>query len=86
MLLAGGSAGALLVDLAGGVPAVLGLPDDSSAPGVSDWLAAGALVPADGLARLERPAVGGLSIVPRGTGALVDARAHALVALLAMTK
>ena len=83
VLLARGSAGALLVDLAGDVPAVLGLADDSSAPGVSDWLAAGALVPADGLARLERPAGGGLSIVPRGTGALVDARAHALVALLA---
>lgn len=74
--------GALLVDLAGDVPAVVGVPDDRSSPGVSDWLAGGALVPADGLARLERPASGGLSIIPRGTGALADDRARALVALL----
>ena len=77
------SAGALLVDLAGDVPAVLGLADDPAGPGVSDWLAAGADVPADGLARLERAAGGGLSVVPRGAGPLTDRRAHALVALLA---
>jgi hypothetical protein len=75
--------GSLLVDLAGDVPSVLGVPDDPSAPGVADWLRGGALVPADGLARLERAAGPGLAIVSRGSGALVHDRAQALVALLA---
>jgi MinD-like ATPase involved in chromosome partitioning or flagellar assembly len=74
--------GAVLVDLAGDVPTVLGLPDDAPA-GVSDWLAIGERVPADGLARLERPAGGGVAIVPRGGGPLPDGRARALAALLA---
>ena len=46
-------AGALVVDLAGDVPAVLGLADDDGRPGVSEWLEGGDLVPADGLARVE---------------------------------
>ena len=75
--------GSLLVDLAGDVPTVLGVPDDPSAPGVADWLRGGALVPADGLARIERAAGHGLAIVPRGSGELVHDRAHALAALLA---
>lgn len=74
--------GALLVDLAGDVPAVVGLPDDGAAPGVSDWLRSGEFVPADGLARLERPAGAGVSVVPRGAGTLTDDRAPALAALL----
>src|SRR4051794_33057920 len=40
-------AGSVLVDLAGDVPAVLGIPEPDG-PGVSDWLAAGDSVPADG--------------------------------------
>ena len=76
--------GALLVDLDGDVPAVLGLPDDPSTPGVSDWLRGGALVPADGLARLERPSPHGVAIVPRGTGPLTHERAPALAAVLAI--
>ena len=44
----------LLVDLAGDVPAALGLPEPDG-PGLTDWLAAGADVPADGLGRLEVP-------------------------------
>ena len=48
--------GSVLVDLAGDVPALLGV-GDVDAPGVSDWLAAGAAVPADGWARLSLAAV-----------------------------
>ena len=40
--------GALLVDLAGDAPAVLGLPDPGD-PGLAGWLTAGADVPADAL-------------------------------------
>ena len=74
--------GAVLVDLAGDVPAALGVTDDGPA-GVSDWLSIGEHVPADGLARLERAAGGGVAIVPRGRGHLNDARGHALATLLA---
>ena len=73
--------GALLVDMAGDVPTVLGLPDDG-ATGVTDWMRSGDLVPADGLARLERVAGGGVAIVPRGVGAFVDDRAGTLAAVL----
>jgi MinD-like ATPase involved in chromosome partitioning or flagellar assembly len=76
------SVGALLVDLAGDAPAVAGLPDDPSAPGVSDWLREGALVPADGLARLETAIGRELALVPRGDGALRLDRAHALASVL----
>ena len=83
LLLARRSAdGAVLVDLAGDVPVALGLLDDAPA-GVTDWLAIGERVPADGLARLERAAGGGVAIVPRGRGPMPDGRAHALAALLA---
>lgn len=60
--------GALLVDLAGDVPAVLGLPEPDGA-GALDWLAAGADTPADALGRLELRATDRLSVVPRGGGA-----------------
>jgi hypothetical protein len=58
--------GALLVDLAGDVPAALGLPEPDG-PGVLDWLAAGSDTPADALARLEREAADGLTVVPTGS-------------------
>lgn len=76
-------AGSVLVDLAGDVPALLGAGDVES-PGVSDWLAAGDGVPADGWARLEIPTATGVAIVPRGRGSLaaVD-RAEVLVGMLA---
>lgn len=66
-----GSSGrdALLVDLAGDLPAALGV-DPRSGGGLTDWLAAGAEVPADGLARLEVPVVDGVALLPRGDGAL----------------
>jgi hypothetical protein len=57
--------GAVLADLAGDVPAVLGLPEPTG-PGLTDWLAAGPAVPVDALHRLEVPAVEGLTVLPRG--------------------
>lgn len=61
--------GVVLVDLAGDVPAVLGLPEPAS-PGVADWLAAGTEVPPEGWARLEVPAAPDVHVVPRGAGPL----------------
>lgn len=74
-------AGAVLADLAGDAPAALGLAEPSG-PGLAGWLAAGADVPADGLARLEVPADGALTLLPRGVGELAEARADVLAALL----
>lgn len=59
-------AGALLADLGGDVPAVLGLPEPSG-PGLGEWLASGDSVPADALSRLEIVAPGGLHVLPVGT-------------------
>jgi hypothetical protein len=83
MLARDAPAGALLVDLAGDGPAVAGLIDDPSMLGVSDWLREGALVPADGLARLEIAVGRGVALLPRGQGPLAVERAHALAAVLA---
>lgn len=73
--------GALLVDLAGDVPAALGLPEPDG-PGVSGWLAAGTAVPVDALARLEVPGADGLAVLPRGAGPLQEDRADVLASLL----
>lgn len=56
--------GALLLDLAGDVPAVLGLPDRSG-PGVADWLADGDAT-SDALKRLAVDATSSLSVLPWG--------------------
>jgi hypothetical protein len=73
----------LLVDLAGDVPAALGLSADG--PGLAGWLAAGADVPADALARLAVPAASRLSVLPRGDGPLgPPERVEVLASLLAM--
>lgn len=61
--------GALAVDLAGDLPAVLGLPEPEG-PGVVAWLAAGDDVEHDALSRLEVEVGDGLRLVPRGTGVL----------------
>jgi len=74
--------GALVVDMAGDVPAVLGLPEPTG-PGVAGWLEAGADVPPDALGRLEEPAGAGLAILARGSGALDPTRADVLTTLLA---
>ena len=55
----------LLADLAGDVPAVLGLPEPTG-PGLSHWLRAGADVPDDALARLEVEVSPGLRLLHAG--------------------
>lgn len=84
--------GALVVDLAGDVPAVVGLPEPQG-PGVEGWLAAGSAVPADALTRLEVVAPGRLRLLARGEAAgaerdgggteVLEGRAAVLAALLA---
>lgn len=73
--------GALLADLAGDIPAALGLPEPEG-PGLAGWLAAGPEVPPDALSRLEHAAGPGLGLLPRGAGALRADRSEALAALL----
>ena len=81
LLLARRGPGAVLADLAGDAPAVLGLPEPDT-PGLAGWLAAGDAVPADGLARLEVEASPSLGLLPRGPGPLVPGRAAVLASLL----
>lgn len=73
--------GTVLADLAGDVPAALGLGDVDS-PGLAGWLRAGDGVPADALARLEIEVVPGLTLLPRGRGRLGGRRAEVLGAML----
>lgn len=73
--------GAVLADLTGDGPTVLGMPDPDS-PGLAGWLDAGAHVPADALARLEIDAGPGLVLLPRGLGELGVERANVLATLL----
>ena len=86
-LLARSAGSSLVVDLAGDVPAVLGMPEPAGA-GVLDWIAAGASVPPDAFARLELEGPGGVRVVPRGSIAAGDdasqaGRGDVLAALLA---
>jgi MinD-like ATPase involved in chromosome partitioning or flagellar assembly len=74
--------GALLADLAGDAPCVLGLPEPEG-PGLSDWLEAGTSVPADALSRIEIEAAPGLALLPRGAAASdATTRADVLASLL----
>ncbi len=57
--------GAVLADLGGDLPAVLGLPEPTG-PGVGEWLAMDDDVPPDALGRLALDAGGGLRLLPRG--------------------
>ena len=75
----------LLADLAGDVPAALGL-SRSDGPGLADWLTAGPDVPDDALARLEVGVGPRLRLLPRGAAdpeAAEPGRASALAAALA---
>jgi MinD-like ATPase involved in chromosome partitioning or flagellar assembly len=75
--------GVLLVDLAGDLPAVLGLPDPAG-PGVLGWAAAGRDAPADALARLAVPVLPDVDLLPRGDGEPVGwDRLELLTAMLA---
>ena len=58
------SAPAVLLDLAGDAAAALGL--HAAGPGITDWLAAGADVPASALARLGIEVAPNLSLIPFG--------------------
>lgn len=59
--------GAVVADLEGDVPIVLGMPDPPSDRGLRQWLAASADVGVDALRRLVVPAgVPGLSVLPAG--------------------
>ncbi|MFT5530462.1 MAG: Mrp family chromosome partitioning ATPase [Candidatus Poriferisodalaceae bacterium] len=72
---------ALLVDLVGDVPAVLGVAEP--ALGVADWLSAGDEVTIDALRRLEVPVGHGLRLLSRGAGPFEAKRVASLLALLA---
>jgi MinD-like ATPase involved in chromosome partitioning or flagellar assembly len=71
------ASGALLADFCGDGAAVLGVPDPDG-PGLSDWLAAGEEVPADGIRRLEVDIARGLKLLPRGSLPFDAGRANAL--------
>ncbi len=76
----------VLADVAGDVPAALGVPDPSG-PGLADWLSASADVGADALARLEVDVGRGLRLLPRGSTEAGSSgggglRAEALTAVL----
>jgi Mrp family chromosome partitioning ATPase len=58
--------GALLVDLDGDQPGILGQPD-RAAVGVRDWLVEGGAAPPDALGRLEAEVAPGLRLLPAGT-------------------
>ncbi len=74
---------ALLVDLGGDQPDIVGVAAHHQ-QGVADWLAAGAGVPADGLQRAEIPLADGLALLTRGNGPLYGGeRAEVLLAVLA---
>jgi Mrp family chromosome partitioning ATPase len=75
--------GVLLVDLAGDVPAALGVPDPSG-PGIAGWAAAGDDVPTDALARLAMPVRPDVDMLTRGDGPTPSReRLELLVAMLA---
>lgn len=75
-------AGAVIADLAGDVPAALGVPEPSG-PGLASWLAAGPSVPADALARLEVVVAPNLAVLPAGGPIPDPGRGEVLAALLA---
>jgi len=78
-----GDGAALLVDLGGDAPAVLGAPEPDG-PGVSDWLAADDAVGPAAIDRLTRPVADGVDLVWRGRRPLGGAhRAEVLAAHLA---
>jgi MinD-like ATPase involved in chromosome partitioning or flagellar assembly len=74
--------GARVVDLAGDLPAVLGVPVPDG-PGLAGWLAAGADVPVDALTRLEHPVAPRLALLAQGAPPLADERGDVLAGLLA---
>lgn len=82
-LLARAAGEALVADLAGDVPAVLGLPEPDGL-GIVDWLEAGDAVPPDALRRLEVAGPAGIRVLPAGAWRDLHAggRGDVLAALL----
>lgn len=74
---------ALLVDLDGDQPMLLGIPEPDG-PGLAEWAAAPE-APLDALARLEVPAAGATSLLPRGQGPIDPVRGAVLLGVLAAT-
>ena len=67
--------GSLLVDTTGDAEHLLAMPPDCQSSGLTDWLAAGASAPADGLRRIESQVAGRFSLLSRGTSnTLYDGR------------
>ena len=86
LALASQSQGVLLADLAGDLPAALGIPEPSG-PGVAEWLGAGRDAPDDALGRLEVEVAPGVALLPAGrTRTDAPARAELLASLLASDK
>ncbi len=79
------SGGARLADLDGDQTALLGLASDP-APGLTDWLMAGAEAPSDALARLAVEAGPGLSLLPVGGCDPGDAAPEAGAALAVLLR
>ena len=73
VLLARRPQGALLVDLCGDQPALLGCREPQG-HGVRDWLVSATDTPPDALGRLEMDVVTGLRLLPTGSGGDVGAR------------
>jgi hypothetical protein len=73
--------GSLLVDLAGDLAMILGVPEPVG-PGVAEWLAAGSSAPPDALARLETPVAPGIALLHRGRGPLGTGSADLLLQVL----
>lgn len=71
---------ALLVDLDGDLPDVLGVRHPDA--GVAEWLAAGDGVPSDALDRIAAPIAPNLSLLARGRGRLAGPRLAVLAELL----
>lgn len=74
----------VLADLAGDLPYCLGAVAPTG-PGIAEWSAADADVPADALVRLTEPVGGGLELLARGRGPIERARADLLVQVLRST-
>ena len=84
-LVAAGRGESRLADLGGDQPAILGLPPAPGSPaedrGLAGWLATGPSALTERLDDLAAPVVPGLSLLPRGAGAIGGATAEAGAAL-----
>src|SRR5438270_9786240 len=84
-LVAAGRGEVCLADLGGDQPAILGLthpfPPAGTGSGLAAWLSAGPSAPSEALDEMTVPVVPGLSVLPRGPGAVEGAGGAAGAAL-----